>query len=56
MSFNIFGYYSFAFNFNLVPLKLVPIWMSIYFTHPFYAIKKGVMNVFSEYGYEIALF
>ena len=55
ISVNLFGFYHFAVNLNVKPFHLVPLWISLYTTHPFRWAQTGILNVFMETGYEVSL-
>ena len=55
VSVNLFGFYHFAVNLNLKPFHLVPLWISLYSSHPVRWVQAGKLDVFMEAGYEVSL-
>jgi len=50
---NLFGIHLCQFNLNLQPFHIVPLWFSIYHTHPVRALQGSDLNLFTEMGYEL---
>jgi hypothetical protein len=38
---------------NIVPFKIIPLWFSIYNTHPSRVAKGDALNIFTQMGYEL---
>ena len=51
---NLMGLQYASFNLNIVPFKFVPVWLSLYNTHPYRLLNGDTLNVFTEAGWEVA--
>jgi len=52
---NLMGYHLCSFKLNIVPLKVVPLWFSLYHTHPARVAHDGILDLYTEVGYELHL-
>lgn len=50
---NLMGYHLCSYKLNVVPFKVVPLWLSLYHTHPARVAHDGILDVFTEAGYEL---
>jgi hypothetical protein len=50
---NLLGYHLCTFRINIVPWKVVPLWFSLYHTHPARVAHDGILDVYTEVGYEL---
>ena len=50
---NLLGLHIADINVNIVPFKIIPLWFSIYNTHPYRVATDGELNLFTEIGYEL---
>ena len=50
---NLLGFHIGDFNVAIEPLHIVPLWFSLYNTHPFRVFKGDDLNIFTEMGYEL---
>jgi len=51
---NLFGIHLCQVNIAMEPFHIVPLWFSIYHTHPVRAINGAPLNLFTEMGYELS--
>ena len=40
-------------NLNIVPFEIIPVWFSIYNTHPYRLLTGDALNIFTEAGYGV---
>jgi len=50
---NLLGYHLCTFRLNIIPWKVVPLWFSLYHTHPARVAHDGILDVYTEVGYEL---
>ena len=50
---NLLGLHIADINVNIVPFKIIPLWFSIYNTHPYRVANSADLNLFTEIGYEL---
>ena len=50
---NLLGLHIADINVNIVPFKIIPLWFSIYNTHPYRVATDEKFNLFTEIGYEL---
>jgi hypothetical protein len=50
---NLFGLHIADINVNIVPFKIIPLWLSIYNTHPYRVLNGDDLNIFTQLGYEL---
>ena len=55
VSLNLLGLHICEFNLAIEPFKIVPLWFSIYNTHPVRVLNADPLNLFTQIGYELAL-
>jgi hypothetical protein len=51
---NLLGLHIADINVNIVPFKIIPLWFSIYNTHPYRLLNGDALNVFTEAGWGVA--
>lgn len=50
---NLLGYHFCQFNVNIKPFHIVPIWFSLYNTHPYRLAQGDDLKLFTQIGYEL---
>ena len=50
---NLLGFHIADINVNIVPFKIIPLWFSIYNTHPYRVANGDELNLFTQIGYEL---
>ena len=53
LNINLMGLHIAAFNVNIEPFMIVPLWLSIYNTHPYRLLNGADLNIFTEAGYGV---
>ena len=54
LNINLMGLQIASINLNIVPFEIIPIWLSIYNTHPYRYLNGDDLNIFTEMGYGVA--
>lgn len=50
---NLLGFHIADINVNIVPFKIIPLWFSIYNTHPYRVLNGDELTLFTQIGYEL---
>jgi hypothetical protein len=53
LNINLMGLHIAVFNVNFEPFKIVPLWLSIYNTHPYRLLNGADLNIFTQMGYGV---